>query len=318
MLLFTFLLLGCEDEQKNEPECDAMCEILKAEFERSTARIAFWYGENFHISITKTATGAVALYWLASRSIDHQKKFEVEISMKEWQDFIFALFKCNISEWDKEYDKHSSKSIHIPSWDGGGWSLSIHSLDTNYRPKTYRGYKKYPSNWDEFMKIIDAMETKIIEKANAPIEAKLRAEYQRKFGEPISNFELSTEHVDLKFGYEDLNLNVRRSETDLTINKTVGPGAVLYPKYGLRMEFDIDEWLDFVRALHKLRINEWEKQYGEMLGSKERWYIQIYHTGNYGNPDKFEFYDTYPPNWDEFMKVIDDMVEKVKKNGVKI
>jgi len=57
------------------------------------------------------------------------------------------------------------------------------------------GGNTYPPNWDELGKIAADIKKRIIKAPYVEIEKKLETEYQKKFGEPISEFELSIESV---------------------------------------------------------------------------------------------------------------------------
>jgi len=318
IILFALLLLNCEEKQEPVPECDAMCELLREKFKNSTAKVVFrtnnYWHDIYRVSVTRTATGAIANYVLLGGN--NPKDLEVELSTEEWLDFIEALSKCDIDKWENEYDR-SSPTHSGPSISYSGWGLYIYSLDQNYNTrepykadppkKKYLGYKEHPPNWDKFEKVFDDMAAKIVKKVNAPLEAKLKAEYPKKYGEHISDFELSTEKIYLNQNYgrfyaPDFYLVISRTDT----------GAIAkYIPDKLKLELGIGEWLDFIRVLRKLRVNEWEKKYGDIVGSTDKWMLEIYPSDG-EEPDKFEFYDAYPLNWAEFTKVIDDMVEKIK------
>ena len=79
------------------------------------------------------------------------------------------------------------------------------------------------------------------------------------------------------------------------------------------MELNMEEWMDFIRALYKCRVNEWDREYGNRLSnSNEDWTLRIFYS-NDAAPKLSNGYDTYPQNWDEFKKVMDDIMGKNKK-----
>jgi len=151
IVLFMLLLLGCEEKQQ-EPECDAICEIHKAHFENTTTGIVYRSGyspgKTEYVSVTKTATGVIAKYKPWNNL--NMKPLEVELGIEEWQDFIRALYKCRIDEWEK----HSSTNSTF---------LEIYSSDKN------NPYIKIPfsgrDHKEEFHKIMHDMEVKIKERA---------------------------------------------------------------------------------------------------------------------------------------------------------
>jgi len=179
-ILFALLLLLCGCEEEKQDECDAICEIQKAEFERSTTGVSFhtrykWVSTS--VTVTKTSTGAIAKYYFSGSLRDIGTSKNIELDVEEWQDFISALFKCNINEWKRKYDDLPPKKTcdvcsGPPQRSTTGWELYIYSSNDEYSkiydgPKisSYRGYEVYPSNWDEFKKVMDNMVAKIKERA---------------------------------------------------------------------------------------------------------------------------------------------------------
>jgi len=162
---------------------------------------------------------------------------------------------------------------------------------------------------------------------------KIKIEYQKKFGEPITSYELSTIRVNLVTMDDNII-----DQTFLSIHRTTSGAIVKYrPKNEQKLftiELNMDEWLDFVRALYKCRINEWNKKYGERDILKDELNLRIYSLDKNlfdisvfafsepSNPSKSSGRrggrisvpdNTYPPNWKEFKKIIDDMVAKIKR-----
>jgi hypothetical protein len=341
VILFMLLLLGCEEEQ----ECDAICEAKKADFELLTTRVEFDDRDNvvFYFRARKTATGAIADY----KHRYGREWLETELSPEEWQNFIKALYK----NLDKYLDKEAGENYcHDGSSFNCTGSLVIEEYEENYcfdggydkcnrrlfisypdSMKYKKGHVK-PSDFDNVEKTIDDVLSIIKKRTEFPLEAKLKVEYQKRFGEPIADAELSMEKIDFSFipnEIEEFRKNyfhvwVTRTETGAFLQYS---GDRLKEDYRWRevhkAELDIDEWLDFVRAIYKSGINEWENKYGgdsallfySDSASKlfhEKWRLEIYYSDKAGIR-KIEGYDAYPLSWDEFRKAMDDAKAKAKE-----
>jgi len=154
--LFMLLLVGCEEEQQ-EQECNAICEIHRTNFENLTTSIVFRNNysprESKYVSVTKTAIGAIAKYKPWGKP--YREPLEAELSMDEWQDFIKALYKCHISEW-KKYKLTSSTFLEIYSSDKDNPYIRVSFGSLDEHDLFY---------YEEFFKILYDMEAKIVEKA---------------------------------------------------------------------------------------------------------------------------------------------------------
>jgi hypothetical protein len=306
-LALLLLLLGCEERQ----ECDAFCELLrenwKADFERLTTqvefRIEFKRGLLTDVDIYKTQAGIIARYKPWGRFLE---LMEIELSMEEWQDFIKSLYGYLRKDFDErsrnyEYRKGARNDIAFTR-------SFIISYPNEYEPGMLKAWKTDPSDssdWDGVEKLMNGMVTKIRERAEKPFEDKLRAEYMERFGEPISDFELSMKMV--KFWKRDSScfiFEVFKTETGARAETC-----------DIDAELSTGEWLDFVRALRKSGVGEMESKYGE-LSAKREWGLDIYSSGKL-YPDIIEGFGAYPPNWDELEKTMEDMAKIIKKRGEK-
>jgi len=174
-------------------------------------------------------------------------------------------------------------------------------------------------------------------------DEKIKLEYKKKFGVPITDFELSTARVDFVINTDE------STYFRFSVARTTRGAIAKYRREGrvLGLELNTGEWLDFINTLYKCRINEWEKVYGSWVPfDTRRWMLYIttldkdiitfagYDNGCGGNNNPpantscsgrrgscvthyvRNFCD--PPNWNEFEKIIDDMETKIrKKAGVK-
>jgi hypothetical protein len=267
------------------------------------------------ILVERTAKGAIVKY------VNHYfrlSKIEAELNAEEWQNFIEAMRKLSINKWERDYGSKTENSEKY----GKNWYLEI-SGENNARLK-YKGYNRYPPNFEELEKLMDNMLAKMKKKLEMPTETNLKAEYEKKFKEPISDFELSTMSVEFDFkgpkhawvGGKEVELSVYRTQTGANASYEGYTTKRYYVRRGL--ELSIEEWLDFIRALYKLRVNEWnvdewKEKYGDSKNI-ESWNLKIL-SSNKNEPDSFEDKTTFPPNWKEFKKLIDDMAAKVKKKG---
>ncbi|MDR1812826.1 MAG: hypothetical protein LBQ87_08370 [Candidatus Fibromonas sp.] len=344
LILLAFLLPSCEEKQ--EQECDAVCEAKKTDFEHLTTRVKLYQYERLsNFDARKTATGAIASYKPA------EEWLKAELSPEEWQNFIKALYK-NLNKYlDKNVGEnycHDGSSFNCTG------SLVIREYEENYcydgcefgecyncnrrlfisypdSIKYKKGHMK-PSDLDNVEKTIDDVLSIIRKRTEFPLEANLKVEYQKRFGESIADAELSMNEIDFSFIPNEIE-EYRKNYFHISVTRTETGALLEYlgdmrEKYGEpvtvhKAELDIGEWLDFVRTIYKSGINKWENKYGgdsaSLFYSKsalelfyEKWRLKIYHSDKVG-VRKIEGYDAYPPNWDEFMKVMDGMKAKARE-----
>jgi len=304
------LLLSCEEKQ----ECDAMCELQKMDFERLTTVVSFtvckgrWVrGPGFpltDVDIYKTQAGAIAKYrpW-------HSSEFmRIELSEEEWQSFVKSLYKYlnkdfGYKDWKNEYKKGEHYSIIFTQ------AFDV-SYPNEFEPSKLREWKTGPSDWDGVEKLMSDMVAKIRERSAIPFEDELKAEYQKRFGEPISDFELSTRIVS--FWTEKDSCHTFNNETVSVFKTESGAHA---ETCNIEVDISIGEWLDFVRALYKNGADRLEKKYGEPP-SNDDWVIDIYSSGRL-DMDRIEGFGAYPKNWVDIKKIMDDMAAKIKEKSNK-
>jgi len=240
-----------------------------------------------NLTISKMATGAFATL---------KDLGQMELSSEEWLDLIRTLHKCNIEGW--EIKRESS------IYSDGKWKIQVFSFD-GYK---VFGSNTYPPDLDELDKKMSEIEKKIRIAPYVEIRKKLEDAYQKKFGESISEFELSIKQIE----FDTYGLtSVKRTKT----------GALAY--YFLRrpdferidLELTTDEWLDFIRALRKYKIDEWN--YTSKFGDVSDWYLEV----------DFDIYDGRamkgyknkpPPNWAEFKKTMDKILARIKAEPARV
>jgi len=302
------MLCNCEEQK---PVFEA-----KEKFDSSINKVAFSHKHSSrhyfssNIVVTKTETGALAKYDNYSQaefSKGSEKSWKAEFSAKEWQNFIRALHNLRFNEWQKEYKDPKNRSDIERILEGDSkWSLNIFSPDKK-EANTFSGENAYPPNWEELAKIMENVSEKIIVKtkkeAELPLENKLKMEYEKKFGEPISEFELSIRGVDLDtYGVT----SVDRTET----------GAEAYyflAKEGrerITLKLTTEEWLDFIRTLRKCQVDEWKEEAIDYSRAQKLWRFKIFFVD--GKKTIEGYYDTPLPNWKEFKKTMDKMQARIK------
>ncbi|MCL2260872.1 MAG: hypothetical protein FWC15_05895, partial [Fibromonadales bacterium] len=175
------------------------------------------------------------------------------------------------------------------------------------------GYYVYPPDWDKFLKLMESMK----KRASQDLENKLKVEYEKRFKKPITEQELTTEVVDF-----DLDLKNKTSvhkSSFIAITRTASGATVHYrtgPKEGVKIS--TEDWLDFINALYNSSFMNWDKSFGDArpAGQKDDVYrLNIYNSNN-AELLKFNGFNKYPPNWDKFIKVINDVRAKAKKDNV--
>jgi len=174
------------------------------EFERSTNEIHYRYVESmkrtsechtspngciapevdiFYTSVVKTATGARAKYSLTGYANKHrQSNLEVELSEKEWFDFIKDLYRSGFLEWKKFetpgliFKAEVDNARYWLSKRDTDWEFFVYSSNKKVVAYTGNRYSYYdvdgciPQNWEEFNRAIDDINEKIKKKAGVDIE----------------------------------------------------------------------------------------------------------------------------------------------------
>ncbi|MDR2556017.1 MAG: hypothetical protein LBC64_11420 [Fibromonadaceae bacterium] len=319
-ILLALFLLSCEEKQDAAQKCDAVCELirenLKADFERLTKMVTFgvdtkrkayscfWSGLITDVSVYKRPTGAVVLYkpWTTFLDLEFQ---EAELSEEEWQSFIKSLYMYlnkdfgGSYEMEEKYEKGSNITITRDF-------RAIYPHPDKRYPDVIHIWKTGPSDWDGVEKLMGGIVAKTRERAAKPFEENLRAEYQKRFGEPISDIELSMRRVTFAITSNRTRSCIQVSQTET---------GALADNSDEKAELSTGEWLDFVRALHKSDVSKLENKYGEPP-AEGKWALEIYSSGKL-YPIVTEGFGTYPPNWDGLKKTMEDMnakiIEKSKK-----
>jgi hypothetical protein len=312
ILLFTLLLLSCDKDSPAEKKNEKNEKKNGFDFH-------FEYGDYpSDISVSKTATGAVAKLELTTSNKSSTNKgdsvaLEANLSEEEWQGFANALQKIGVMEWERIYRKKPRHLIERPEW-------QVEIIFPGNAEFGSRGYSAYPPNWDEFMKLMTGIKRRISQE----LESRLQREYEKKFKKPITEQELSTEHI--QFYLELSNKTTVNSVSHIIITRTA-TGAIAYysidrygygPKEGVKLS--TENWLEFVKVLYESPFMKWEKEYGKMRDQvlfNDTYHLVIYNSDNV-KPQSYSGYNKYPPNWDEFIKMINYIRAKVKKDSATV
>jgi len=304
----------CSDEERWKRLKKAIEEnkpYLSEEEEKNRHSIHFRDGDYYitNISVSKTAAGAVVKYELPTKEKrSSADTLEANLSAKEWQNLTDTLQKLGIMEWESFYVKPPKG--HRSYRGGKNWELEIF-LPNNAKFKS-GGYYTYPPNYDEFVKLMEDIKKKAAQK----LESKIKTEYEKKFKKPITEQELSTEQV--RFSLESSNKTPINFTSEIIITRTK-TGAVAYYSYGPEegIKLSMDDWLDFIYDLYKSSFMKWDEEYGKMRMQalfNDTYWLDIYNSNSF-NPKKFAGYNKYPPNWDKFLKVMNDIRAKAKKDS---
>jgi hypothetical protein len=294
-----------EFETKLKTEYEKRFGVPISDFELSITGLSYRYPQ---ISLIRTTNGIFARY--------RNNTLELELDIGEWLDFVNALHKCNI-QIKKKYEGTGFN-------DGDNEARELKILSSSEEFIFLFNLKYHNSDWVDFMKLMDVMTARIKKEGNAKLEIKLKAEYEKRFGVPMTDFEFSISQVYFQY-------YGKPSPLEFTANRTMaGASFIINDRIfsDIELELGIDEWLDFVNVLRKCNINEWEKKHwgkkryientdhdGAGFGYRP-WHLTI-NSINFSDKDRhdFDYIDGYPPNWNEFIQAMYDFVEKMKEKA---
>jgi hypothetical protein len=134
--------------------------------------------------------------------------------------------------------------------------------------------------------------------------AKLKTKYEKRFGKSMSDFELKIQKIEFKNKY--------------TIRRTLY-GAREDSEYLNVTKLNIEDWLDIIRALYTCCLDKWElvPKYDYYYLREETLYIYFSKGSLYDERYEFPIKSGQLTNLEEFQKVMDDIVAKIRKNSAK-
>jgi hypothetical protein len=216
--------------------------------------------------------------------------FENGILIKEtrinYKEYLIVKYLERWLESKESPDKFAADVETFHNWCQRNWEIIEHYLETKKEDKS------------EFL-------------------VKLKMEYEKKFGEPISDFELKIHRIEIWSKYY------------FQITRTLyGARIIYYGKGGsLEAKLSIKEWLDFIRALFICCPDKWQKDsYGVLtyFSSKDKPYDESYEfpikDKSYYEYDYYHEYDEFPikdtdhPSLKKFEKVIESAISKIREN----
>jgi len=192
--------------------------------------------------------------------------------------------------------------------------------DADYYIKALFG-NRAKSEYKNDLETIDFyLETKKGDKSEFLTE--LKTKYEKKFGKPMSDFELKIQRIS----YFD-------RKYDIEITRTPYGAATSHsgknPREDIDARLSIEEWLDIIKDLYTCCLDKWERvprptnantnnKYKRWAGGTFYVYTSSSHPYSeyYTFPIKYQF-KVKPPNLEEFEKVMEKIIAKIRKNSVK-
>jgi len=273
------------------------------------------------ISVIRTETGAVVRY--------KKNALELYLDTSEWLDFINTIHKLGIRD---SLEQRVSLGIETHGLGQKYGSNSIGIIDEVYGGSVntlgiyWDGVNMSKMSWGAFFDIMRDMEKRVIKYGSINLEALMRESYEKKFGIPITDFEMSIMEVDNGF-----NINVTRTTTGalarinlIEPKNSLIDSKTIYIYHGekyIEQELDIEEWLDFINALSKCNLikKEIPRSRGTALDQLLNLNNNTATTHIYLlNEERTEIncFVINSPSWNEIRKVLAYTKAKVK-GGVK-
>ena len=163
----------------------------------------------------------------------------------------------------------------------------------------------------------ESAEAKLLaqKKAEAEFEAKLKTEYEKMFGEPISDFEFLTKKVDY-YKIEDYIIPPKHIPI-MSMTRTSTGAFARFEDYHTskeqEIELDILEWLDFVNMLRKFDIRNMKSS--GRIGDGP-WRVGFLFGLEIQSFDTLKFHFERDSIWLEFEKKIDSAKAKIERDRI--
>jgi hypothetical protein len=258
----------------------------------STVRAVFFgtgltRGGNLSIEVSGTADGAIAKYsphaegLFGILSYEDKEPFKIKIDTKRWQDLLKRLFNIGVRDWEKR-----SLPV-IVELDCDSWGFELFNRDAGDTLAVFHGCGSgEPPNWPD---VVNALRDFIKEIIKIPLDA----EYKKRFGTPISDFEASILLVSFEKN------TVIRAKPDGVIKATHDLESYDDSYFDMDnwLTVSASDWLDIVRALGSIDAAETPK-WGNA-------HIEL-PTGRFGERRK------KIPADDDFKKIMDGINAKIK------
>jgi hypothetical protein len=304
------------------------------DFELSVTKIKYRNGEKvragndaYHpafMTVTRTAEGAdfsnsVAVYKRMENYSNSTIRFNTKLKMEDWAGLVRDISELGIDEWEEEYANNPEEGYVV------NWNVEIISSDTL---KSQGEDGVYPENWKVFKDIMDNLWDKIeteLQNEKEKADAALKARYLEKFGEPITDRELSTTRIVFEFNSKRAPKNSYYLSVYSEAVKA-GAWAELSDCKDLEWGFDMDEWLELVRVVYKTNFYEWKHSRSDWSwgdSKKFDWKLIVFNADEDNaeipailNQQCLEYRgaDVYPPNWKELKRKMDVLRKEMRKD----
>lgn len=106
-----------------------------------------YFGGYHSLSITKSETGAAAIYTPPFGDCEPQP-IEKQLNTEEWLGFVHGLFRCYIYDWKKRY-------VDSAIIDGTQWNLEVTFSDK--KALKCHGSNMFPPHWSKLLKVINKL-----------------------------------------------------------------------------------------------------------------------------------------------------------------
>jgi hypothetical protein len=143
----------------------------------------------------------------------------------------------------------------------------------------------------------------IRKEAQSGFLTKLKTQYEKKFGQPISDFELKIQKIYFAGKFE--------------ITRTLYGARLMDYKDLTEVKLNTEEWLDFIRALYTCCLDKWKyqgKDYYDISGERELYVYFSSEEKPYDDYYVFPTKDAELPNLNEFEKIMEDMIARNKRD----
>jgi hypothetical protein len=201
-------------------------------------------------------------------------------------------------------------NIEPPDWDLEEYE---EIPDSNYNYRSWPIESKMMDFLYEAISMAVPYYTKEEKMAIKSQSKEVEAEYKKRFGVNITDYELSVERVYFRIG------EFGASPPRLLVARTAIGAFAKYSPYGgeklFKRKLDMGEWLDFIRALYECRIDKWEEYYNNSTAlDGTQWTLKIFSLDR-DLPYESGGSNRYPQNWEKFEKIMKGMETKIKKGG---
>ncbi|MDR2581870.1 MAG: hypothetical protein LBC75_00130 [Fibromonadaceae bacterium] len=151
---------------------------------------------------------------------------------------------------------------------------------------------------------------------------KLKTKYEKIFGEPMSDFELRIKKITFFWNEDEF-----KNKDDLEINRTLYGALAEYhgkePKENINVKLNIEEWLDFIRALYTCCLDKWERVPKRLDGDGGVGYgtsgmFYIFYGEDSRAYDEISIKSGKLPNVKEFEKIMEDIIAKMRKKPAEL